>query len=155
MQTRYSLTCLNPDCARPIWLPLPIPLGRSANQIPWSKDGKPHNFVCLRCNHVYEYTVEAVQHHLVESQDQDEDVDCLFELVLECGEHNCVYHVHILKPAHSIQAQTYSPPYWLNKPIWGTFWCSRGHYVQTAEQRSTAYRAARVFPDWVAWPEVN
>lgn len=153
MRTYYSLTCKNTDCVRPIWLPLPNPPEISANQVPWSKDGKPKNFVCPHCNHVYEYTVEDVRPNPSEVPDQGEHVDCLFELVVECGEKNCVFHVHILQPAFSFQAQTFHPSDWLYKPIWGTFWCSRGHYVQTAEQRSTAYRAARVFPEWVAWPE--
>jgi hypothetical protein len=153
MQTRYSLTCMNPDCSHPIWLPLPIPFGKSPNQIPWSKDGKPHNFVCLHCNHVYEYTVEAVQRNLVEAPDPDEQVDRLVEIVVECGEQNCPARIYILRPGFSVQAQFFLPATWLHKPTWGTFWCSRGHYVQTAEQESTAYRATRVFPDWVAWPE--
>jgi hypothetical protein len=63
-----ALTCKNTrECGRQIPIPWPMHQRISGAPQPWPKDGKPRNFLCLGCNHVYEYTAPEV--HLAPSDD--------------------------------------------------------------------------------------
>jgi hypothetical protein len=53
-----ALTCGNCHCS--ILLPSPTHPGISPSQSSWPMDGKPRNFLCPRCTHVYEYSIASL-----------------------------------------------------------------------------------------------
>src|SRR5579862_3126623 len=100
---RYFVKCKNTSCGEPIWLPLPIHRETEPNLLLWPWDSKPRNFLCLDCNHAYEYTPREV-----DSRFGGEPIparylvdDTVFCIDTRCGVENCGLPVHILVTANS------------------------------------------------------
>jgi hypothetical protein len=129
MNTAYLISCKNSDCGRPIALPPPSHRGRFPNQLPWPEDGKPRNFLCQDCNHVYEYTVEDVQERpgVAPALDEEDRPDTVFQIEARCGEGNCSAPIFILLVGPSNQSTVGVAPDWLENKKHGTARCSAGH----------------------------
>lgn len=150
MPFQYFLACKNKHCSQPISLPLPTPSDKTANRVPWCMDGQPRNFVCLRCSHVYEYTVQDVQREFDERPNlMGSAIDSIFVLEATCGNRNCAAPIYILQTGHRSQQGAFHRSDWLQEPDFGTFRCALGHSVQTA---SVSLRMTRL-AEWTWVPK--
>jgi len=70
MKKLYWLKCKYRNCFDSIVLPLPIHRETLPSQLLWPMDGQPRNFLCLACNHAYEYTLQEVQSGLSDTRGQ-------------------------------------------------------------------------------------
>lgn len=129
MKKLYWLKCKYSDCFDSIVLPLPIHREMSPNLLLWPMDGKPRNFLCLACNHAYEYTLHEVQSGLGDTQGLGgaEKVDAIFRIEARCGESDCGAPVYILLPGPSLLAQVFAPAEWFEKGKHGVVRCSSDH----------------------------
>lgn len=125
----YAIICKNSDCVKPIVLPLPILHENSASRLLWPTDGKPRNFLCRDCNHVYEYMAEDVQMGPYDEQAQAEAQvdDTVFQIEARCGKENCGLPIYILLTAPSWQTTIAVAHDWLEEDKHGTARCSCGH----------------------------
>jgi hypothetical protein len=123
----YVITCMNSGCEKPTVLPLPIQDDSSPNPVLWPKDGKPRNFLCSKCNHVYEYTSAPPRPGEKLLLDEASVDDTVYRIGAICGDQSCESPVYILLTAPSWQKPKVTKHERLSKGILGTVRCSRGH----------------------------
>ena len=56
----HAFLCKNEKCLRPIVLPETAKPGTDGHQF-WPADGASRNFLCIACNHLYEYSAQDIR----------------------------------------------------------------------------------------------
>ena len=147
MKTTYILACKNNDCLKPIALPLPIRHDKSPSQSLWPTDGRPRNFLCRDCYHVYEYTAQDVleSHDDVQAQVEGDVDDTVFRIEARCDEGNCGLPVYILLTAPSWQLTIAVRSDWFDEKKYVSARCTAGHLTASILEGSVDVHKD---PDW-------
>lgn len=135
MSPLFALVCRN--CARSMPLPLAKHPGKFRGQWQWPNDGKPRNFACPACKHVYEYSAPDPRSRLLEelAQDQPRLLGSTVCAEISCGQPNCESQVRVLlfvefDASPHIEARAMAAKWILHVK------CGNGHDVSEVDSRT-------------------